>query len=145
MRCNDGPGPYKVSMMVFSVVGGALSLPPIDATPTSVTMVTDRIMVTVWSVMLLLGAALVLTGALWNGRLVTALGLERIGLAAHLTACAVYALALGLRWDGNSGAVVVTTFVAALAIADVWRICQLTSCMRRLIRLSDEIAGKEGE
>ncbi|HEY5956097.1 MAG TPA: hypothetical protein VIV60_06075 [Polyangiaceae bacterium] len=130
--------------MAFLIFGSASLFFPYGGTPRSIDLVLSPTMLLVWSIMLLVGSMLTLIGIAWRGRFITALGIERVGLILHSAACFVYTIALVVHWDQHNGAIVVTSFIAAIAVANLWRIVQVTQSMRRIVALTTQLE-EEGE
>ena len=137
-------GPYETCIMAMLVVGSISTLFPYGGVPRTIDTVLDPIMLRVWSIMLLVGSVLTLVGIAWRGRYITALGVERVGLILHTCACLVYTVALMAHWDQHNGAIVLTTFIAAIAVANLWRIRQIGKSIRRMVALS-VLTAEEGE
>ena len=137
-------GPYETCIMAFLVIGSISLFIPYGGTPRSVDLVLDRPMLVLWSTMMLVGSVLTLVGIAWRGRLVTALGVERVGLILHCSACMVYVIALVTHWDLHNGAIFVTSFVLAIGVAHLWRIVQISRTIRRIVAIT-VVLEEEGE
>jgi hypothetical protein len=137
--------PYQTFIMGFLIIGGLSTLTSFGGHPKSIDAILSGRMLVIWSIMLVVGSTLTLLGIVWRGRYITALGTERIGLILHTTACLVYTVALVVNWDRHNGAVVLTSFIGAIAIANCWRVWQITIAISRILFLSAQMDVEEGE
>ena len=136
--------PYQDSIMAFLVVGSISTLTPYGGSPRSIDTVLSSGLLMVWSIMFLGGSVLTLVGIAWRGRYITALGIERVGLILHTGACLIYTVALVTNWGQRNGAFMVTTFIAAIAVANLRRIHRINRSMQRIVEISLAM-DKEGE
>lgn len=137
--------PHEAATMIFLTVVSSSLVMPHAGIPRSVASVLTYPAMVVWSIMLLVGSAVTLVGMFWRGRYITALGIERIGLIAHTTACLTYVLALLSSGTNGNNPWIAAGFVAGIAAANLWKIHRLSLTMKRILFIARRIAEVEGE
>lgn len=138
-----GPGPFEFIIMLFLAFGGVSTLTHLGA-PTSIAKILDQPILTIWSVLLGLGAIVAFVGVIWPWRETTALVVEQIGLIAVAGASLIYAVVLISQTETVKGAPVLTAFVGGFGIAAIWRAIQIVFRMRAIIQFSKEMHDLKG-
>jgi hypothetical protein len=130
-----GPGPFEVIQLPFLFLGGVSTLTNLGV-PTSLSLVLDQPLLTIWCVLMCIGSAVAFIGVLWQGREATALMIEEIGLIAVVGVALIYIVALLSQLGHVQGVFVVTTFVGGLGVQSAWRIVDIFRFQRKLVGLS---------
>lgn len=130
--------------MAFLVFGGISTLTT-SGPPNSVRMVLHGWPLTVWTVSIIIGPLLSIIGIYWRGRLVTGLGIEQVGLVLLTGGCILYDVALFFVLGKAQGGLFVSSFVTAIAVANIWRSLQIRRRVQFLIAASRPRTRKGGK
>jgi hypothetical protein len=139
-----GPGVFELVIMLFLAFGGASTITRLGE-PGSISRVLSQPILTIWSVLLTLGAITAFTGIVWPWRETTALSIEQTGLVAVSGASMIYAVVLFSQVETISGASVLTAFVGGFGIASAWRSVQIYFRQKAIIELSREMYEDGGD
>ena len=133
VQVTRGNHPFELLVLAACAIVGVVLLAS-DARPRSVEQGMAEEIQAIWEVGLVVAGTVSLVGALWRGKLTTALGIEVAGLFVFGGVTAMYAVAMfavvGLQ------AMAAGTFVASLSAASWWRIVQIISDLGKVARAS---------
>ncbi len=117
-----GDHPFEVAALGAAALCG-ITLIVLDTQPASVQTAMTGLVQHLWQVLLTASGLIGLAGALWRGRLSTALGTELVGVIVLASATTMYSIALwsvsGIRAVGAG------MFVSAYALGCWWRSVQV--------------------